>query len=148
MTQYDLVVVGAGPGGYVAAIRAAQLGMKVACVEKQPTLGGTCLNWGCILSKSLLDSSELFYQANHEFHEHGIDVKAKLDLQKMMQRKLKVVAGLTEGIVGLFKKNKVDRLEGHGRLISANEVEVISENGRQTSAENIKNSTGHGFSTR
>ena len=129
MTQYDLVVVGAGPGGYVAAIRAAQLGMKVACVEKQPTLGGTCLNWGCIPSKSLLDSSELFYQANHEFHEHGIDVKAKLDLQKMMQRKLKVVAGLTEGIVGLFKKNKVDRLEGHGRLISANEVEVISENG-------------------
>ena len=76
MTKYDLVVVGAGPGGYVAAIRAAQLGMKVACIEKQPTLGGPCLNWGCIPSKTLLDSSELFYQANHEFHEHGIEVKA------------------------------------------------------------------------
>ena len=87
------------------------------------------MNWGCIPSKTLLDSSELFYQANHEFHEHGIEVKAKLDLEKMMQRKLQVVAGLTDGIVGLFKKNKVDRFEGHGRLISGHEVEVISANG-------------------
>lgn len=128
MSVYDLVIIGAGPGGYVAAIRAAQLGMKVACVEKQATLGGTCLNWGCIPSKALLDSSELFYQANHEFQEHGIQVEAKLDLEKMMQRKLSVVSSLTEGIVGLFKKNGVDHYEGHGKLLSAKEVQVESEN--------------------
>ena len=129
MSEYDLVVVGAGPGGYVAAIRAAQLGMKVACIEKQSTLGGTCLNWGCIPSKALLDSSELFYQANHEFKDHGIEAKVKLDLEKMMQRKLNVVSSLTEGIVGLFKKNGVDRYDGFGKLASANEVEVTSSDG-------------------
>lgn len=129
MSEYDLVVIGAGPGGYVAAIRAAQLGMKVACIEKQSTLGGTCLNWGCIPSKALLDSSELFYQANHEFKDHGIEAKVKLDLEKMMQRKLKVVSSLTEGIVGLFKKNGVDRYDGFGKLASANEVEVTSSDG-------------------
>src|ERR1700693_5799198 len=100
MTEpYDLIVIGAGPGGYVAAIRAAQLGMKVACVEKRPTLGGTCLNVGCIPSKALLDSSELYAQARHQFGQHGIQVgQLGLDLAAMMARKDKVVKGLTDGV--------------------------------------------------
>src|SRR5262245_16204014 len=109
---YDLIVIGAGPGGYVAAIRAAQLGMKVACVEKQ-YLGGTCLNVGCIPSKALLDSSEKFYAAKNQFAKHGINVgQLSLDLGKMMARKADVVKSLTTGIGGLFKKNKVDHLPG------------------------------------
>src|SRR5947209_10661450 len=96
---FDLVVIGAGPGGYVAALRAAQLGMKVACVEKRPALGGTCLNVGCIPSKALLDSSELYAQAKHRFARHGIQVgDLGLDLKAMLARKDKVVKGLTDGI--------------------------------------------------
>src|SRR6266404_2306751 len=106
--RFDLVVIGAGPGGYVAAIRAAQLGMKVACVEKRPALGGTCLNVGCIPSKALLDSSELYAQAKLHFSQHGIQVgQLGLDLPAMMGRKDKVVKGLTEGIAYLFRKNKI-----------------------------------------
>ena len=105
--QFDVVVIGAGPGGYVAAIRAAQLGLKAACVEKGATLGGTCLNIGCIPSKALLESSEKFEDASAHFAAHGIDGKVSLNLGTMMKRKVEVVSALTKGIEGLFKKNKV-----------------------------------------
>jgi len=101
-TAFDLVVIGAGPGGYVAAIRAAQLGLKVACVELEARLGGTCLRIGCIPSKALLESSELFHQAQSEFAEHGIRAKVELDLAAMQRRKDSTVDGLTQGIDGLF----------------------------------------------
>src|SRR5947207_10923490 len=107
-TQYDLIVIGAGPGGYVAAIRAAQLGMKVACVEKSRTLGGTCLNIGCIPSKALLDSSELYYLARNRFQRHGITASGVgLDLSKMLARKDGIVKSLTDGVAFLFRKNKI-----------------------------------------
>ncbi|MCB1074591.1 MAG: FAD-dependent oxidoreductase, partial [Simkania sp.] len=104
---FDVVVIGSGPGGYVAAIRAAQLGLKTACIEKEPNLGGTCLNVGCIPSKSLLQSSELYSQILHHSKEHGIHASAKLDFSQMMSRKDHVVAGFNQGIQGLFKKNKI-----------------------------------------
>ncbi len=125
--NFDLVVIGGGPGGYVAAIRAAQLGMKVACVEKRGSLGGTCLNVGCIPSKALLESSEKFADAAHNFSAHGIKVKPELDLKTMMSRKDKVVLDLTKGIEGLFKKNKVTYLNGSGVIKSAGEVAVGKE---------------------
>src|SRR4029079_1012656 len=130
MAEYDLTVIGAGPGGYVAAIRAAQLGMKVACVEKRGALGGTCLNIGCIPSKALLDSSELYAQAKVHFAQHGIKVgDVKLDLAAMLARKEKVVKGLTEGIAGLFKKNKITSVAGTGRLAGPGKVHVKQEKG-------------------
>src|SRR4051812_31870272 len=102
--NFDLVVIGGGPGGYVAAIRAAQLGMKVACIEKRGALGGTCLNVGCIPSKALLDSSEKYEHALHGMEEYGIKIgKVELDLKAMLNRKDQVVEGLTKGIEGLFK---------------------------------------------
>src|SRR5262245_66414767 len=104
--SFDLVVIGSGPGGYVAAIRAGQLGLRTACVEKYPTLGGTCLNVGCIPSKALLDSSEHFHLARHGFAAHGIRASVELDLAAMMSRKVKVVGELTRGGEGLFRKNK------------------------------------------
>src|ERR1051325_757168 len=104
--RWDLVVIGSGPGGYVAAIRAAQLGMRVACVDKDPSLGGTCLNIGCIPSKALLDSSELYRQAQRGLGVHGIKVGGvELDLPAMMARKGRVVRSLTQGVATLFKKN-------------------------------------------
>jgi dihydrolipoamide dehydrogenase len=131
-TTYDLIVIGAGPGGYVAAIRAAQLGMKVACVEKQ-YLGGTCLNVGCIPSKALLDSSEKYYAAKNQFARHGINVgNLSLDLAKMMQRKADVVKGLTTGVGGLFKKNKVDHLVGLGTILKPGTVQVAAADGTLT----------------
>ena len=124
-TQYDLIVIGAGPGGYVAAIRAAQLGMKVACVEKDQALGGTCLNVGCIPSKALLESSEHYHMAQTGLAGHGIQVgQVKLDLATMMARKDKIVGELTRGVAGLFKKNKIDWIQGTARLVSPNEVRV------------------------
>src|SRR5207302_6561667 len=108
----DLVVIGSGPGGYVAAIRAAQLGMRVACIEKYPSLGGTCLNVGCIPSKALLDSSEHFHLARHGLGVHGIRATVELDLAAMMTRKDKVVRDLTRGVEGLFRKNGVERVTG------------------------------------
>ncbi|OIP33526.1 MAG: dihydrolipoyl dehydrogenase [Deltaproteobacteria bacterium CG2_30_63_29] len=132
---YDLVVIGSGPGGYIAAIRAAQLGMSVACVEKDSSLGGTCLNVGCIPSKALLESSELYSAAQKEFKRHGLLVgDLKLDLATMLKRKDSIVSQLTKGVAGLFKKNGVVRVEGWGRIVSATEVEVRSAaNGALTS---------------
>ena len=130
---YDLVVVGAGPGGYVAAIRAAQLGMKVACVEKNATLGGTCLNIGCIPSKALLDSSELYHLAQKRFAKHGIKVEnLGLDVPVMLARKDEVVKGLTDGVRFLFKKNKIDTFFGSGRLTSGTAVVVRDADGKET----------------
>ncbi len=128
--NYDLVVIGAGPGGYVAAIRAAQLGMKVACVEKDATLGGTCLNVGCIPSKALLESSELYAQAKEKFSEHGIGLKdLTLDMKKFIDRKEKVVKQLTGGIAGLFKKNKVTSVFGTAQVDHDRSVSVATKEG-------------------
>jgi dihydrolipoamide dehydrogenase len=125
--RYDVLVIGAGPGGYVAAIRAAQLGMSVACIEKRATLGGTCLNVGCIPSKALLDSSELYAQAQTHFTRHGIQVeKLGLDLAAMLARKDRVVKGLTDGVAFLFKKNKITSYVGAGRLMGEGKVAVKS----------------------
>jgi len=122
---YDVVVIGGGPGGYVAAIRAAQLGMKVACVEKRGSLGGTCLNIGCIPSKALLQSSEKFAEAGHALAMHGVKVDGVgLDLKTMLARKDKVVGENTRGVEYLFKKNKVSWLKGAGRVVGADTVEV------------------------
>src|SRR5512136_2993020 len=114
---YDLIVIGGGPGGYVAAIRAAQLGMRVAVVEERATLGGVCLNEGCIPSKALLDSSELFALARDKFAVHGIGIEPpRLDLARMMARKDDVVKKLTDGVAFLFKKNKIAPYAGSARL--------------------------------
>jgi len=126
--SYDVVVIGGGPGGYVAAIRAAQLGMRVACVEKRGSLGGTCLNVGCIPSKALLQSSEKFLEAGHALAMHGVKVEGVgLDLNAMMARKDKVVGDNTRGVEFLFKKNKVAWLKGEGRITAADTVEVGGE---------------------
>jgi dihydrolipoamide dehydrogenase len=133
MATFDLVVIGAGPGGYTTAIRAAQLGMSVACVEKDVTLGGTCLNVGCIPSKALLDSSELYHQALHGLAVHGVTATGvTLDLAAMMKRKDQVVRGLTQGIVGLFKKNKVTSVRGRARIAAPGRVVVAGADGEQT----------------
>ncbi|MBY0272557.1 MAG: dihydrolipoyl dehydrogenase [Alphaproteobacteria bacterium] len=126
--KVDLIVIGAGPGGYVAAIRAAQLGLSVLCVEKRKTLGGTCLNVGCIPSKALLYSSQKFEEAGHLLADHGVKLeKLSLDLKKMMERKEKVVEQLTGGIDYLFKKNKVQHAVGEAHILSAEEVKVNRE---------------------
>ena len=142
--SFDLIVLGAGPGGYVAAIRAAQLGLNVACVEKEKELGGTCLRVGCIPSKALLDSSERYEEVKHHYASHGIDVAGvELNLGKMLARKNKVVKTLTTGIKGLFKKNKVTRFEGHASFVSATEVKVTSEAGESViSAPKVLIATG------
>jgi len=122
---YDLIIIGSGPGGYVCAIRAAQLGLKVACVEKRATLGGTCLNIGCIPSKALLHSSEDFAAAGHEFAAHGIVIEGiKLDLAKMQARKDDVVSANVKGVEFLFRKNKITWLKGSGRIVAAGAVEI------------------------
>ena len=142
---FDLVVIGGGPGGYVAAIRAAQLGMNVACVEARQTLGGTCLNVGCIPSKALLHSSELFAEAQHSLADHGVKIGAlKLDLKVMMGRKDTVVADLTKGIEFLLKKNKVEFVQGMGRISAAGKVEVKPAKGakKTLAAKNILIATG------
>ncbi len=143
--QYDVVVIGGGPGGYVAAIRAAQLGMTAACVEMRGALGGTCLNVGCIPSKALLQSSEKYAEATRHFAEHGISFeKLKLDLGAMMKHKDTAVSQLTRGIEGLFKKNKVDYLRGKGSIPEPGKVEVTPEDGKKqtVAAKNIIIATG------
>src|SRR5262245_17634633 len=125
----DLIVIGAGPGGYTAAIRAAQLGLKVALIEKV-RVGGTCLNIGCIPSKALLDSSELFLQAKKSFARHGITIQSVgIDLGKMMARKLEVVKGLTDGLAFVLNKNKIQVMIGTGRLTGPNTVAVKPTDG-------------------
>ncbi len=145
MSSFDVVIIGAGPGGYVCAIRAAQLGMKVAIIEKRTAgekirLGGTCLNVGCIPSKALLDSSERFYDATKHFADHGINVgKPSIDVSAMMKRKDKVVGGLVDGISYLMKKNKVEVFTGLGSLKVAGQVTVTANDGKVTelSAKNV-----------
>ena len=141
--KFDLLVLGAGPGGYVAAIKAAQLGLNVACVEKQ-YLGGTCLNVGCIPSKALLDSSERYASAGHDLASRGIGVgEMTLDMKKLMGFKESVVNKMTGGIGYLFKKNKVTHLKGHGRLAGEGKVEVEGEGGKTTyAADSILIATG------
>ena len=145
MSTYDLVVIGTGPGGYVCAIRAAQLGLKTAVVEKRATHGGTCLNVGCIPSKALLHASEAFEEATKHFPDLGIEVSGvKLDLKKMMGFKAEGVAGNTKGVEFLLKKNKVETFHGTGRIAGAGRVEVVSEDGgtRTLESKSIVIATG------
>ncbi|CAA0113704.1 Dihydrolipoyl dehydrogenase [BD1-7 clade bacterium] len=144
--KYDVVVIGSGPGGYVAAIRAAQLGLKTACIEKwmdadaKQVLGGTCLNVGCIPSKALLDSSHRFHDAQHNFDLHGIGTgELSVDVSKMMERKRSIVNQLTGGIGGLFKANGVTPIQGTGKLLAGKQVEVTDAAGEKTilDAENV-----------
>ncbi len=140
---FDVVIIGSGPGGYVGAIRSAQLGLKTAVVEKDDTFGGTCLNIGCIPSKALLDSSEHFHQAQHDFETHGIDVSGvKLNLSNMMKRKDKVVSELTGGVKYLFDKNKITTFKGTGKILEPGKVEVSGEKKQVIEAKNIVIATG------
>jgi dihydrolipoamide dehydrogenase len=139
MEKFDVTIIGAGPGGYVAAIRCAQLGMKTALVEKYPSLGGTCLNVGCIPSKALLDSSEHFYNAVNHFEEHGIDIKApKVNLKQMIERKRGVVKVTVDGINFLMKKNKITVYTGHGSFITKNSIEITKADGSKEQIETAK----------
>jgi dihydrolipoamide dehydrogenase len=141
--HYDLVVIGAGPGGYVAAIRAAQLGMRVLCVEREPALGGTCLRIGCIPSKALLDSSERFWQARTHLAAHGVGVgEVSLDLPAMMRRKDQVVQGLTSGVAGLFKKNRITRRHGTARIAAPDRVTIEGPDSGTMGATRILIATG------
>jgi dihydrolipoamide dehydrogenase len=140
MENFDVIVIGSGPGGYVCAIRAAQLGLKTACVEKRSTLGGTCLNVGCIPSKALLQSSENFHAASHKYKDHGIILsEIKLDLDRMMARKAEVVSANVKGVEFLFRKNKVTWLKGEGHILSPTQVDV---SGTTYETKNIVIATG------
>src|ERR1700674_311051 len=133
---YDLIVIGTGPGGYVCAIRAAQLGFKVAVVEKRATFGGTCLNIGCIPSKALLHASELYEEAGHTFGKMGIGVgNPKLDLPAMMKFKDEGVEGNVKGVEFLLKKNKIDAVRGFGRIVAPGRIEVSAGNGKSQTIE-------------
>lgn len=144
MAEYDVVIIGAGPGGYVAAIRAAQLGFTVACVEKEPTLGGTCVRVGCIPSKALLESSERYLEAREHLAAHGVKVEGvSLDLAAMQQRKDAVVKANTDGVAYLLKKHKIERVQGTGRLVKAGEVVVEGEGEPRTlTAKHVVLATG------
>src|SRR2546421_2114624 len=145
MAAYDLVVIGTGPGGYVCAVRAAQLGMKVAVVEKNATVGGTCLNVGCMPSKALLHASEMFEEAGHSFAKMGVGVSApKLDLPAMMNFKQQGIDGNVKGVEFLMKKNKIDVISGTGKILGTGRVEVSSSDGKTQSLEtrNIVIATG------
>ena len=132
-TMYDVIVIGSGPGGYVAAIRSAQLGMKTAIVEKYSTLGGTCLNVGCIPSKALLDSSEHYHNATHTFEKHGIEVKSpKVNLKQMMARKDEVISQTCDGVKFLMDKNKIDVHHGIGSFVDKNTVEILGADKKKT----------------
>ncbi|XP_074571427.1 dihydrolipoyl dehydrogenase 2, mitochondrial-like [Curcuma longa] len=143
--ENDVVVIGGGPGGYVAAIKAAQLGLKTTCIEKRGSLGGTCLNVGCIPSKALLHSSHMYHEAKHAFPNHGVKfAQLEIDLPAMLAQKDKAVSGLTRGIEGLFKKNKVNYVKGWGKFISPSEVSVDTLDGGNTvvKGKNIIIATG------
>src|SRR5215472_8064143 len=134
--RYDVVVIGAGPGGYVAAIRAAQLGRKTACIDSRATLGGTCLNIGCIPSKALLQSSEKFAEARNALAVHGVRVgEVGLDLGAMMARKDQVVTQLTRGVEYLFRKNKIDWLKGNARITAPGRIAVAAADGNVSEVE-------------
>ena len=142
---YDVVVIGSGPGGYVCAIKAAQLGLKVAVVEKRETFGGTCLNIGCIPSKALLHASEMFAEASHSFDALGVEISApKLNLEKMMAHKDTTVSANVAGVAFLFKKNKIDSFRGTGKVVAAGKVAVVAEDGSKQEIEtkNIVIATG------
>jgi dihydrolipoamide dehydrogenase len=142
-SDYDLIVIGAGPGGYIAAIRAAQLGMRVACVDKDDALGGTCLNVGCIPSKALLDSSRRFPEIHGGLDEHGISIgQVSLDLAAMMTRKTGVVSALTKGVAGLFKKNGIDRYTGTGSFEKAGTVKIDGPEPKTIQAGRVLIATG------
>lgn len=133
---YDLIVIGAGPGGYVAAIKAAQLGMSVACIDKEKELGGTCLRVGCIPSKALLESSELYRETQSSFESHGIKTgKVGLNLEAMLERKDKVVGQLTRGVAGLFKKNGVEPYHGQAKILEAGKVEISAQGKKKETIE-------------
>lgn len=137
--QYNVTVIGSGPGGYVAAIRCAQLGMKTAIIEKYDTLGGTCLNVGCIPSKALLDSSEHFHNAAHTFKEHGIDIPApKVNFDQMIKRKGDVVKSNVDGIAFLMKKNKIDVHKGVGSFVDKNTIKITAKDGKETTITSEK----------
>jgi dihydrolipoamide dehydrogenase len=141
--QHDLVVIGAGPGGYVAAIRAAQLGLNTACIDAEAALGGTCLRVGCIPSKALLEASERFHEAGHALGDFGVKVSGvELDLARMLKRKEGIVSGLTQGVAGLFKKNKVTRYHGHGKLVGPGRVAVSGPDTVELSAKHVVIATG------
>ncbi len=142
--QYDVVVIGSGPGGYVGAIRCAQLGLKTAVIEKYKTFGGTCLNVGCIPSKALLDSSEHYHNAAHTFQTHGISLKdLKVDMPQMIARKNDVVAQNTAGIQYLFKKNKIDSFEGVGSFVDKNTIKITNNGKSETiTAKHVIIATG------
>jgi dihydrolipoamide dehydrogenase len=141
--RYDLAILGAGPGGYVAALRAAQLGMKVACIDKSRALGGTCLNVGCIPSKALLDSSELYYLAKNRFQQHGIQLgSVELDVPRMLQRKAEIVKSLNDGVAFLFRKNKVVFIHGSGQLLGGGKIRVGGEETTELEAGAILLATG------
>ena len=141
---YDVVVIGSGPGGYVCAIKAAQLGLKTAVVEKNATLGGTCLNVGCIPSKALLHASEMFAEAGHSFDTLGVEVTPKLNLRKMLAHKDATVSSNVNGVAFLFKKNKIDWLKGTGKVLSAGKLSVTGDDGKveEVEAKNIVIATG------
>ena len=144
MDNFDIIVIGGGPGGYVCAIRAAQLGLKAACIESRGALGGTCLNVGCIPSKSLLNLSENFHKAKKDFNQQGIEIEGiKLNIEKMMSNKNKSIQVLTKGVEFLFKKNKVTYIKGKGVLFSKNDI-VVYENNKKTNykSKNIVIATG------
>ncbi|MEN5196353.1 dihydrolipoyl dehydrogenase [Sphingobacterium sp. PCS056] len=143
--QYDVIVIGSGPGGYVAAIRCAQLGLKTAVIEKYSTFGGTCLNVGCIPSKALLDSSEHYHNAAHSFEAHGISLSnLKVDMKKMIARKDDVINQNTAGITYLFKKNKVESFQGIGSFVDKNTIKITKEDGtsEQITGKNVIIATG------
>lgn len=141
--MYDLVVIGGGPGGYVAAIRASQNGLKVACVDIRTNLGGTCLNEGCIPSKAMLESSHLFHDAKHIFSDHGIDANPSINVEKMISRKNGIISSLASGIDSLFRKNKIEKITGFAKFIDKNTISVDSGNGKiEVKAKNFIIATG------
>ena len=140
MNQYDVTVIGSGPGGYVAAIRCAQLGLRTALIEKYPTLGGTCLNVGCIPSKALLDSTEHYHNAHTTFKEHGIDLEnLRVNMPQMMDRKAGVVQANVEGISYLMKKNKITVLQGTGSFVDATHIAIAPTGGGEKPHRHMKN---------
>ena len=143
MKKHDLIVIGAGPGGYVAAIRAAQLGLDVACIEDEEALGGTCVRVGCIPSKALLEASERYHAAGHDLADFGVKVSGvELDLERMLARKTKVVSQNTNGVAYLFKKNKITRYRGHGRITGPGRVVVEGQDANELEAKHVLIATG------